>query len=159
MRTTFALPLIALVAALSGCGMMGRNSATEIKESNADSRNSWNATLVTPSELAGAMQVRGVANWARNDNESRITVEISNATSGGVHPWHVHQGRCGDNGPIVGAAGAYKPLSVGNNGQARENASLPMQLPMSGNFYLNVHAASSNMATIIACGNLAPPVL
>ncbi len=159
MRTSMAVPLLALVALVSGCGVMSRSSATEIKDSNADSRNSWNATLVTPSELAGAMQVRGVANWARTDDGSRISVEISNATSGGVHPWHIHQGRCGDNGPVVGSGGAYKPLSVGGNGQAKENASLSMQLPLSGNYYVNVHAATSNMATIIACGNLAPPVL
>jgi hypothetical protein len=153
------LPLLALVAAVSGCGVMSRNSATEIKDSNADSRNSWNAALVTPSDLSGAMQVRGVANWARNDNESRITIALSNATSGGVHPWHVHQGRCGDNGPIVGSASAYKALTVGSDGQAHENASLSMQLPQSGNYYVNVHAQSSNMSVIIACGNLAPPVL
>jgi len=138
---------------------MSRASATELKPSNADSRNTWNAALVTPSELAGAMQVRGVANWARNDNGSRISVEISNATSGGVHPWHLHAGRCGDNGPIVGDAGAYKALTVNSEGQAKENASLPTELPMSGNYYVNVHAQSSNMGTIIACGNLAPPVL
>ena len=159
MRISPNVPLLALVAVVSGCGMMSRSSATEIKDSNADSRNSWNATLVTPSDLAGAMQVRGVANWARNDNNSRVSVEISNATSGGTHPWHVHQGRCGDNGPIVGAASAYKPLSVGSNGQARENASLSMQLPQSGNYYVNVHAQTTNMNVIIACGNLAPPVL
>jgi hypothetical protein len=71
----------------------------------------------------------------------------------------VHQGRCGDNGPVVGSAGAYKALSVGSNGQASENASLSMELPMSGNYYVNVHASASNMSTIISCGNLAPPVL
>lgn len=159
MRTTLTLPVLALVAAVSGCGVMSRSSATEIKDSNADSRNSWNATLVTPSELSGAMQVRGVANWARNDGASKITIALSNATAGGVHPWHVHQGRCGDNGPIVGEAGAYKALSVGGDGQARENASLSMQLPLSGSYYVNVHAQTTNMGVIIACGNLAPPVL
>lgn len=159
MRTSMTVPLLALVAVISGCGALSRSSATEIKGSNAESRNSWNATLVTPSELAGAMQVRGVANWVRSDDGSRVSVEISNATSGGVHPWHVHQGRCGDNGPVVGNAGAYKPLSVSGDGQAKENASLSMQLPLSGNYYVNIHAAPTNQGTIIACGNLAPPVL
>ena len=159
MRSSLTLPLVALVAAVTGCGMLGRSSATEIQDVNLESRYNWNATLVTPSELAGAMQVRGVASWARDGSNSKITIAISNATSGGVHPWHVHQGRCGDNGPIVGSAGAYKALSVGSNGQASENTSLPMALPVSGNYYLNVHAAASNMGTIISCGNLAPPVL
>ncbi len=153
------VPILALVVLVSGCGALSRSSATEIKDSNADSRYNWNAALVTPSELAGAMQVRGVADWARDGSGSKITIAISNATEGGSHPWHVHQGRCGDNGPIVGSASDYKPLSVSGGGQARENASLSMSLPMSGNFYVNVHAQAANMSTIIACGNLAPPVL
>lgn len=159
MRTSMNVAILALVAVVSGCGALSRSSATEIKDSNADSRYSWNAALVTPSELAGAMQVRGVADWARDGSGSKVTVALSNATEGGSHPWHIHVGRCGDNGPIVGSPGAYKALSVGGGGQARENASLSMALPTSGNFYINVHAQASNMGTIIACGNLAPPVL
>ena len=57
MRSSLTLPLVALVAIVSGCGMVGHSSATEIKDANADSRYNWPATLVTPSELAGAMQV------------------------------------------------------------------------------------------------------
>ncbi|MEO8619638.1 MAG: hypothetical protein ABI625_01160 [bacterium] len=159
MRSSLVFSLAAIVSVASGCSRLGRASATEIKDGNSESRYNWNATLVTPSELAGAMQVRGVASWARDGSNSKITISISNATSGGVHPWHVHQGRCGDNGAIVGSAEAYKPLSVGSNGQATENASLSMSLPMSGNYYVNVHAAASNMSTTISCGNLAPPVL
>jgi hypothetical protein len=31
-------------------------------------------------------------------------------------------------------------------------------MPTSGQYYINVHASANNMATIIACGNLAPPM-
>jgi hypothetical protein len=105
------------------------------------------------------MQVRGSAAWSRDrDATSLATVNISNATAGGVHPWHVHRGRCGDNGPIVGEASAYKPLTVDDKGNATATARLNVALPDSGNFYVNVHALATNMATIISCGNLAPPV-
>lgn len=158
MRKILAAPLATLFVVTSGCGVMNRSSGTEMKSSDADARNHWNATLVTPSGLAGAMQVRGVSSWARDGDGSRVTIAISNATQGGVHPWHVHQGRCGDNGPVVGNPGAYKALSVSSNGQASENASLSVPLPLSGDYYVNVHAQASNMGTIISCGNLAPPV-
>ena len=89
---------------------------------------------------------------------SQKAVTISNATPGGIHPWHVHRGRCGDNGPIVGDAAAYKPLAVDGNGNASSTARLNVTLPDSGNYYVNVHALATNMGTIISCGNLAPPV-
>lgn len=158
MRKNLAVLLAAMSVVLSGCGAMSRSSATEMKSSDADARNRWTATLVTPSTLAGAMQVRGVASWASDGNGSKATISISNATAGGVHPWHVHQGRCGDNGPVVGNPGAYKALTVGGDGQASENASLSVPLPGSGDYSVNVHAQTSNMGTIISCGNLAPPV-
>jgi len=91
-------------------------------------------------------------------NASLVTVTISNATPGGIHPWHVHRGRCGDNGPIVGDAAAYKALAVDGNGNASSTARLNVTLPDSGNYYVNVHALATNMGTIISCGNLAPPV-
>ena len=150
---------IALMALTLGVGACRSKPTTELKASDALRRNEWRATLFTPAELAGAMQVRGTAAWSRDgDATSLATVSISNATAGGVHPWHIHRGRCGDNGPIVGEASAYKPLAVDDKGNASASARLNVALPDSGNFYVNVHALATNMATIISCGNLAPPV-
>jgi hypothetical protein len=47
---------------------------------------------------------------------------------------------------------------VNGDGKATATADLPVAMPMSGQYYINVHASASNMATIIACGNLAPPM-
>jgi hypothetical protein len=33
-----------------------------------------------------------------------------------------------------------------------------MPTPKTGPFFVNVHASVNNMQTIVACGNLAPPV-
>ena len=121
----------------------------------------WNATLATPTALAGAMQVRGRGWWVEQRGEptrSQARVEVANAVPGGDHPWHVHQGQCGDNGPIVGPATAYRSLEVDKDGKAEATADLPLAMPRTGQYYLNVHASANNMGTIIACGNLAPPV-
>jgi hypothetical protein len=121
----------------------------------------WNATLATPTALAGAMQVRGRGWWVEQRGEptrSQAHVEVANAVPGGDHPWHVHQGQCGDNGPIVGPATAYRSLEVDKDGKAEATADLPLAMPRTGQYYLNVHASANNMGTIIACGNLAPPV-
>ncbi|MDQ2667603.1 MAG: hypothetical protein M3Z05_16525 [Gemmatimonadota bacterium] len=157
MRTTLTLAIITLGASAAGCGMMNRSSGTEISAAS-DTRNNWTATLATPSTLAGAVQLHGTASWMRDGNDSKVMVSISNATPGGRHPWHVHSGRCGSNGPIVGNPGAYKALEVNGDGNASESASLSIPLPYMNDYYVNIHAAANNMGTIVACGNLAPPV-
>jgi hypothetical protein len=137
--------------------MMGGRS-TEI-DANTTARNDWTTTLSTPSTLAGAVQLRGSATWMRDGNSSRVVVSIANATPGGAHPWHIHMGRCGGNGGIVGAASAYEPLEVNGDGNASETATLSVTFPYSGDYYVNIHASATNMGTIVGCGNLAPPVL
>ncbi|CAN5462712.1 hypothetical protein BH09GEM1_BH09GEM1_08110 [soil metagenome] len=157
MRTTLTLAIIALGVSTAGCGMLNRSSGTEIN-AGSDTRNAWTGMLATPSTLAGAVQLHGTASWVRDGNDSKVTISITNATPGGSHPWHIHSGRCGSNGPIVGTPGAYKALEVNGDGNASENASLSVALPYTNDYYVNVHAAANNMGTIIACGNLAPPV-
>ena len=157
MRTTTTITALGIALALAGCASQPN---TRLEPDAAARRYEWRGSLVTPAALAGAMQVRGTATWARNGEDgSTVTLNLSNATPGGLHPWHVHRGRCGDNGPIVGDASAYPSLSVDNDGDARATANLNVQLPASGEFYVNVHALATNMGTIISCGNLAPPVL
>jgi hypothetical protein len=120
----------------------------------------WNATLATPADLAGAIQVRGTGWLAANPKDtarSKAHVEITNAAPGGVHPWHVHRGQCGNDMGVLGPADAYKPLKVGGDGDAKADAELPIPMPAAGNYFVNVHASAQNMSTIVACGNLAPP--
>lgn len=157
MRTTIAA--VFAIAAVSGCG--GRRAVEINPEEQGVAAGRWNATLVTPPELAGAMQVKGMAWMAAKDEDSTETeagVSISNAAPGGVHPWHVHIGRCGMDQGILGPAGAYKPLKVDDDGRAKASAELALPVPRAGQYFVNVHASANNMRTIIACGNLAPPV-
>jgi hypothetical protein len=120
----------------------------------------WNATLATSSQLAGAVQVKGMGWMAGDDRDNartRAFAAIENAVPGGEHPWHVHLGRCGSDRGIFGPAKAYDPLRVGGDGRAEASAVLPVPVPTSGEYFINIHASVNNMRTILACGNLAPP--
>lgn len=155
MARTLAMALSLFV--LSSCG--GRQPV-EINPSAQSVATRWNGTLSTPAQLAGALQIRGLA-WMGADqedaDETRAYAEISNAAPGGEHPWHVHRGRCGSDQGILGPADAYEPLEVDGEGRAKATAELPMALPKTGSFFVNIHASRQNMSTIVACGNLAPP--
>ncbi len=139
----------------------GGHRPVEIDPQQQVAGSRWNATLATPAALAGAMNLRGRGWWGAeegNPSRSQAQVDIANAVPGGDHPWHVHQGQCGSDGPIVGPATSYRPLEVKGDGKATATADLPIAMPASGQYYINVHASANNMGTIIACGNLAPPM-
>ncbi|MFI5248855.1 MAG: hypothetical protein ACHQTF_02735 [Gemmatimonadales bacterium] len=84
------------------------------------------------------------------------TVSLTGAKPGAVYPWHVHVGKCGmtPGGKVWGDPSAYKPLTAGSDGTAKGTATISMAVPASGDYYVNIHASPSDMATIVSCGNL-----
>jgi hypothetical protein len=155
MRHAVPSGLIA-AAMLVGCG----GKAVEINPEAQPATNRWNAVLATPPELAGAAQVQGTGWMAadpKDNSHTRAHVDITNAAPGGVHPWHVHRGECGNDMGVFGPADAYNVLKVGDDGKAAADGDLSVPMPTTGQYFINVHASVQNMGASIACGNLAPP--
>lgn len=153
------LLLLAAMATIVACNPFANNKKVgQIDPDNSGASTRWNATLSTPSEMTGAVDLHGTASLASHgEGKSTATVTISNAGPNGSHPWHVYEGKCGDNGPVVGSASAYPPLNVNQQGTATAAATLPLELPTTGTYYVAVNASAANMETVVACGNLAPP--
>ncbi len=150
---------ITALAAIAACNPFAtKPEVGRIDPENSAANTGWNATLSTPGGMTGAVDLHGTASLvAHGSGKSVATIAISNAAPSGVHPWHVYQGQCGDNGAVVGSATAYPPLNVNAAGTATAMASLPLELPTSGAYYVAVNASAANMQTVLACGNLAPP--
>ena len=94
---------------------------------------------------ARARVVQGVAD---------ITVNLRTGTPGQTHPWHLHEGKCGSGGAIVGDPSAYPPITIGVDGNATATARIQKSLNEALDYHVNFHASSSEMATIIACGEI-----
>jgi hypothetical protein len=108
----------------------------------------WRGTL----SPVGGSGVSGTAMAREMESATHAMVNIQGAPSGGVHPWHIHEGRCGDaNAPIVGPASAYPPLNVGANGTASAQAHVPVVLNEATPYIVNVHASPTDL-TVVACG-------
>jgi hypothetical protein len=156
MRVMLAAGLLVSAVASGGCG----HRSVEINPEARPVSSRWNATLSTPAGLAGALQVTGTG-WMGNAEKDALKTEayvsIENAAPGGRHPWHVHVGQCGSDRGIYGPTDAYPILKVGGNGKADATAKLDLPTPRTGQYFINVHASPTNMGTIVACGNLAPP--
>ncbi|MDQ2932396.1 MAG: hypothetical protein M3Y05_16465 [Gemmatimonadota bacterium] len=149
---------VAAIVTAAACNPFHKN-ANEIKTVDIPVGERWNATLATPSGLAGAVQIHGSGYVARDPSgSSKAVIHVSNATAGGVHPWSVRIGLCGDpNNPVLGDLSAYPNLKIDNDGTAQGGALLSVPFPTSGSYSLEVRASPTNMGTVITCGNLAPP--
>jgi hypothetical protein len=157
MRPASLAGLIASIATLGGCGGHG----ARIDPNAPPMASRWTAVLATPAQLEGAIQVSGTAWMGAKEKDTTRTlahIEIANALKGARYPWHVHTGHCGlDQGVLATEADAYPVLKVGGNGTAKADADLRLPVPKTGQYYVDVHASPTNMQTIIACGNMAPP--
>ena len=151
------LPLLVLVA----CNPFRRESAVQMSASDAALNTRWHANLVSPSALAGVVQMSGSASMAPDatGEGTLVTVNLANAAPGGLHPWELRRGQCGTtrDGGSLGAMDAYEPLEVDSDGRATATATLETAMPQSGQYYVVVHASKANATTVVACGNLAPP--
>jgi hypothetical protein len=153
--------LLAAAFALTSCNPFRHESAVEVstKDENLNSR--WHATLATPAELAGAVQMNGSASMApaTKTGNTLVVLDIANATPGGLHPWQLHRGQCGADEGVFGEADLYRAAKVGSNGHATSSANVPIATPTTGSYFVIVRASAANNAMTVACGNLAPPTL
>lgn len=157
MNARHALAFASLVAA-AACNPFHREPVSEVRrDANVNAR--WRASLVTPAALAGAVQMRGSAAMqpTGNGQGTLISVNIANATPGGVHPWQVRRGQCGaDQGPFSATA-TYQPLKIADDGRGDADVTVAGATPDTGDYFVTVSASAANPETVVACGNLAPP--
>jgi hypothetical protein len=156
------LLLLAISAlALAACNPFRSNQAVEVstKDQNLNSR--WHANLATPAELAGVVQMNGSASMVPGSKSGTTTVslDLANATPGGLHPWQLHRGQCGSDDGLVGSADQYPVAKVDGDGHASASANVPLETPTRGNYFVVVQASAANDAVTVACGNLAAPTL
>jgi copper chaperone CopZ len=108
----------------------------------------YTATLAPPAgssfTVTGSATVSGTS----------ASVTLANGTPGATYPWHVHVGTCATGGGIFGSPSAYKPITIKKDGTGMSTAKLSMAIPDSGSYHVNIHHSSSDMKTIVSCGDL-----
>jgi hypothetical protein len=79
-HNVFATAAVAGMVAIAACNPFHKTS-NEIKVQDIPVGERWNATLATPSGLAGAVQVHGTGYVARDPSGSaKAVIHVSNAT-------------------------------------------------------------------------------
>jgi hypothetical protein len=161
MSTYRVLTISLCFLTFTACNPFHRDPAVTVSAQNATLNSRWHANLASPANLAGAVQMNGSASMApsANGSSTNITIDLANASPGGLHPWEAHRGQCGagtDDG-VFGVSDAYKPLKVESDGRATGAATVQLATPKTGSYFVVIRASVANSETIVACGNLAPP--
>ena len=136
-----------------------QDPVVEVTRADGNANSRWNGTLASPASLVGAVQMTGAAAMTpgSNSNSTNVTIQLSNATPGGMHPWQLRSGQCGSDYGVFGSAESYRSLKVDDDGRASGTATVALTMPEAGQYYVSVGASTSNPGMIVACGNLAAP--
>ena len=143
-----ALLVAGAVLAAAGCT---RQARVESEPSTpAPEPATWSATL---SGSVGSA-LRGQATAEPTASGTRVRITLGDLAPGARLPWHVHQGRCGSQGEIVGTPAAYPVLESPSGGEASATAELGLRLDPALSYHVNVHASPDDLGEIVACGRL-----
>jgi hypothetical protein len=86
--------------------------------------------------------------------QTQAAIAISGGQPGQTHGWHMRQGACGTQGPIVGMPEQYGALRPDSRGIANATATLEQELAMGQTYHVNVTVSPQDRGNIMACGNL-----
>jgi len=117
----------------------------------------WHATIkpVGSSGISGSADIEPAMAMAgkKDDGTSyRASITILGAKPGSTHHWHVHSGKCGSGGGVVGSASAYPAITVDHMGGGSASAVVSVKLDPKAEYHVNVHATGGD--DVVACGDL-----
>lgn len=128
----------------------------------------WSATLasVDGSTIAGTATVDGAAGSMTKSMDSTATttpmasesftasVSITGAKPNEARAWHVHEGKCGGNGAIVGTDAAYPDIKADGKGAGQATATVTRDLGDGKEYSVMVHKGDTDETPAAACGDL-----
>jgi len=80
-----------------------------------------------------------------------VSTPIQNSTT---LQWAIHTNRCGSGTlPIVGVE-RFQVIEVGTSGRGELDVVMPLSLPESGTFHVNVFLGGQQLNHVLTCGNL-----
>ncbi len=112
----------------------------------------WSAKIAGKdgSKITGEASMKAGADGATTD----VSVMLMGDDAGATRPWHVHVGSCAKGGGVFGGGKSYTPITSEGTGHGMSKATLPVAIPDTGSYYVNIHESAGNMGKIVACGDM-----
>jgi hypothetical protein len=100
----------------------------------------------------------GTTHAAVLDGRTTLTITLAGAAPGSTFTWAVREGKCNENGMVVGHASAYSTLTVDSYGKAGATADVAMRLDEAKDYVVEIFGPTTDPATgkrtVAACGDL-----
>ncbi len=139
---------MATVLVLTGCAMIGGGQQDDRRPLSA----LWTADI----RAMGGMGHGGFATGSiLTTGQTRMNVTLDGGSAGGVHPWYIHEGPCGQVGQVVGSPEAYPELRPNQTGDASATVILDTALDPTDDYSVQIHQ-SDDQETLVGCGELQP---
>lgn len=137
-------------------GEPGAEVATEEGEARMALRDTVSTWMAAIEATEPGVGLNGEASAHSGQTRTHVSIDIEFAEPGAVHPWHIHQGDCGDTPvpPVVGEMTAYPPIEVDQGGEGEATAAINATLDPDGDYQVKLHQSPTETGTIIACGEL-----
>lgn len=112
---------------------------------------SWTATLSSSStEMRGTATLSPGASY----RETLATITVHGSAPRAAHAWYVQLGECGRDVGILAGPQVYPPIAIDDQGNGSSSVTLPFTVPTSGPYSVSVRQSSSQISSVVACGNL-----
>jgi hypothetical protein len=159
MQSSRSLALVAAALTLGACSLVEPKRAVEMSSADVNLNTRWHASIASPAELAGVVQMSGSGSISPGSKRgtTEVVLKVANSSPGGLHPWAIHRGQCGADEGVFGALDNYQPLRVSSDGTGLSTATVGLDTPTTGNYFVSVQASAANSGMTVACGNLAAP--
>lgn len=151
-------PLAALFLLASGC------VAPSARPNDGDGALRWSGNLQFVQQRTGAVAPTGQSKAygtvtldmsARDRNRTRVQLLVNLPTAATTQlTWALVPGRCGSGGLPVMAIDQFPVLDVNNNGRGQLDVEIPLTLPPSGSYHVNVYRGGHQLNDVLTCANL-----
>lgn len=88
------------------------------------------------------------------NNKTRVVLNLKGAKPGTMQPAHIHRGRDCNNLDPKPAFPLTTVMTSESGGTSTTIVNAPIARLLSGNYSVNVHASTTNIARYVTCGNL-----
>lgn len=156
MKASALLFAASLAIATSACVRTATNEATGAVDVDLESPTKqgedWSGNLNGQGMYTS---VTGKATALVSEGRTSVTVTLANATPNASFQWDIREGRCGQNGALVGEGSAYSWITVRSDGTAGVTVQLNARLDEAKDYAVTIYAADNTMPrTVVACGDL-----
>ena len=111
--------------------------------------------VLAPTKLQQAAGTVRLQQSARDPRKTAVSLVVSASLKEPTSlRWALHPGRCGAASlPLLGYD-QFAPLEVSSSGRGQLDVDLPLELPQTGSYHVNVYFGGTDLDDVLTCANL-----